>query len=140
MARRKKSKWPFRGAGSTDRVLRLIKETSDQRGDDSEEVIVEILESLDQVLSVDWAEKFSPIDCQGIDLDVTLFDGQTLGLPLQVKSSLWIAKRFINERRSIPVLVREPGASREVVIDAFWRIVQRYRKNHKKIIEVAKFR
>lgn len=125
----------------TRRVLDLIKQTCEQRGNESEESIIEALESLPGAVSYERSEKYSLLDNRGKDFIINVIpDGnKKMTFPLQIKSSLYFALKFVKQSNGkIPVLVKTPGATKDSIVTAISKIIERKQGGDKGIIEIAK--
>jgi hypothetical protein len=141
--RKKKKKGVEKSKGKKKKILGLIREISLARGHESEDLVIQALQQLKGAVECELTEKYSLDDLSGRDMliKVRMFCGgekKDLKFSLQIKSSYLNAVKFIEEGDGkIPVLVREPGASCQEIIQAFSRIVERKVKGAKNIIEIA---
>jgi len=138
------------------RINLLIKQTTSERGNKSEQAVANALRKLKGVVEVEISEKYSLQDKRGIDLiacvSVRYHNENRFGIlvprkriikiPLQIKSSFYSATNFVHRNHSlanIPVLIYEPGACEQAIINAFGRIFDRFKNQENGIIEVAEF-
>jgi hypothetical protein len=121
------------------KVIRIIRELSNQRGLESEETVAQAIRELPKIVSlVEIMPKNSRDDLDGHDLKITLAGSQKEFF-LQIKSSLGFAQIFLKDKKheKIPVLVRQSGASQKEIQAAFLRIISRLENKQTKIIEIA---
>ncbi len=135
---------------------KIIIASQTNRGEESVQKVLISLASLKGVVTVIPTTTYSKRDRYGIDMQITITTHTKqenrfgkivakkviLTFPLQIKSSVVTARNFISKHpeRKIPVLVHLPGATTEEIINAFGRLLDKYksptqRKNG--IIEIA---